>query len=252
MLYIVDVTDESERQLIPWVRKIEDKVVYLTGENKGYSHGVNIGIAQALKQGSTLFAVVNPDVVLDTNFVLHATHSLAQNPRSIIGGKIFYAPGFEFHTKTQPIETIPYPLIPQKYFIWYAGAMVDWDHVTVTHRGVDMMDSDEFNTFDKTDLATGCCMIYDRTVLDIVGSWDTNYFMYYEDSDYCIRAKQKGIRVLYDPSIVLWHKNAQSTGGSGSEFHKHQMAKSRLRFGLKYAPLKTKLHLVKNYVFSQT
>lgn len=252
MLFIVDVTDEKERQLIPWIRKIEDRVVYVTGQNKGYAHGVNIGIAEALKKGATHFAIVNPDIVFDTNFVLHTTHSLAERPRTVIGAKIYYAPGFEFHTKTKVLDTIPYPLIPSKYYLWYAGATVDWNHATVAHRGVDTMDAQQYDTLEPTDIVCGCCMIYDKTVHDIVGSWDTNYFMYFEDSDYCVRAKQKGIKILYDPSIVLWHKNAQSTGGSGSKFHEREMAKSRLRFGLKYAPLKTKLHLIRNYVFSKT
>jgi GT2 family glycosyltransferase len=194
---------------------------------------------------------VNPDIIFDTDFVLHTTHSLAEHPRTIIGGKIYYAPGFEFHTKTPTIETIPYPLKSNTYYLWYAGASADWNHATVTHRGVDLMDDEEFNSLTTTEIVSGCCMIYDKTVYDIVGSWDTNYFMYYEDSDYCVRAKNKGIKILYDPSIVLWHKNAQSTGGSGSKFHEREMAKSRLRFGLRYAPLKTKLHLVKNYIFSK-
>lgn len=251
MLFIVDVTDEKERQLIPWIRKIEDKVVYLTGQNKGYAHGVNIGVSEALKKGATHFTIVNPDIVFDTNFVLHATHSLVEHPRTVIGAKIYYAPGFEFHTKTKDLDSIPYPLSPNAYYIWYAGASVDWNHATVAHRGVDSMDTQQYDSLEPTDIVCGCCMIYDKTVLDIVGSWDINYFMYFEDADYCVRAKQKGIKLLYDPSIVLWHKNAQSTGGSGSKFHEREMAKSRLRFGLKYAPLKTKLHLVKNYVFSK-
>lgn len=251
MLYIVDVTDEKERQLIPWIRKIEDRVTYITGENKGYAHGVNIGVAQALKQSSTHFVIVNPDIVFDTNFVLHTTYSLAQHPRTIIGGKIYYAPSYEFHTKTEALNTIPYPLTPDRYYIWYAGASVDWSHATVTHRGVDVLDTQQFDTPEPTDIVCGCCVAYDKTVFDVVGNWDSNYFMYFEDSDYCLRAQQRGIKMLYDPSIILWHKNAQSTGGSGSSFHEREMAKSRLRFGLRYAPLKTKLHLIKNYVFSK-
>ncbi len=249
MLFIVDVTDEKERQLIPWIRKIENRVTYITGENKGYAHGVNIGITEALQKGATHFAIVNPDIVFDTNFVLHTTHSLSEHPRTVIGAKIYYAPGFEFHTKTQILDTIPYPLSPSTYYLWYAGASVDWSHATIAHRGVDIMDTQQYDTSEPTDIVCGCCMVYDKTVHDIVGSWDTNYFMYFEDSDYCVRAKQKGIKILYDPSIVLWHKNAQSTGGSGSKFHEREMAKSRLRFGLKYAPLKTKMHLINNYLF---
>jgi GT2 family glycosyltransferase len=251
MLYIVDLTDEKERQLIPWIRKIEDKVTYLTGENKGYAHGVNVGIENAAKQGLTRYAVVNPDIIFDTNFVLYATHSLAHHPRTILGAKIFYAPGYEYHTKSKPINAPPYPLTPDTYTIWYAGGNINWDHSTTSHVGVDEMDSGIYNEVVSTDFVSGCCMLFDKTVHDIVGAWDERYFMYYEDTDYCMRAKKKKIKILYDPTIVMWHKNAQSTGGSGSSFHLQHMDQSRLRFGLRHAPLRTKFHLLINYVFSK-
>ena len=60
-------------------------------------------------------------------------------------------------------------------------------------------------------------------------------------------AKKAGVKLFYDPSIIIWHKNAQSTGGSGSKLQQKYQRINRLRFGLKYAPIKTKLHLIKNY-----
>lgn len=251
MLYIVDVTPEKERQLIPWIRKIEDKVSYLTGENKGYAFAVNKGIEIASNQGLTNYAVVNSDIVFDSNFVLESNQALAHHPRTILGAKIYYAPGFEYHTKSAPIEVVPYPNTPGTYTLWYAGGSYDWKNATTVHRGVDEIDSPEYNSSMTTEFVSGCCMLYDKTVYDIVGNWDPEYFMYYEDSDYCVRARKKHIKIMYDPAIMIWHKNAQSTGGSGSSFHSQYMTQSRLRFGLKYAPLRTKLHLLKNYVFSK-
>ncbi len=247
-LYLVDATDENERQVIPWIRKIEDKVVYLPTENKGYAHGVNVGIREAIKAGVTHYAIVNPDIVFDTEFVWEATHAIARNPRSVLGGKIYYAPGYEYHEKKEPLTQVPYPNTPKTYFVWYAGATANWAHATITHTGVDELDSAKYNTPMPTDMVSGCLMLYDKTVHDIVGAWDTGYFMYYEDADFCVRAHKKNIKVLFEPRVVVWHKNAQSTGGSGSAFHSKHMRQAQLRFGLKYAPLRTKVHLVKNYV----
>jgi GT2 family glycosyltransferase len=89
-------------------------------------------------------------------------------------------------------------------------------------------------------------MAYKKSVLNIVGKWDESYFLYYEDADFCERALKKGVSLLYDPSIHLWHKNAQSTGGSGSSLHQKYQTKNRLIFGLKYAPFRTKIHLLLN------
>lgn len=90
-------------------------------------------------------------------------------------------------------------------------------------------------------------MIFDKKVVERVGHWDEDYFLYFEDADFCEKAKRKKIQLYYDPSIILWHKNAQSTGGSGSSLQQKYQLKNRLKFALKYAPLKTKLHLLWNY-----
>jgi GT2 family glycosyltransferase len=94
-------------------------------------------------------------------------------------------------------------------------------------------------------------MLFDKSVIDKVGFWDESYFLYFEDADYCVRAKRKGIKLYYDPSINVWHKNAQSTGGSGSSIHVKYQKENRVKFGFKYAPLKTKFHLVKNFLFAK-
>jgi GT2 family glycosyltransferase len=117
--------------------------------------------------------------------------------------------------------------------------------------GVDDMDHPMYDQATLTDFVTGCCMVYDKSVYEKVGKWDEKYFMYFEDTDYCMRAKKKGVKVRYEPTIKLWHKNAQSTGGSGSDFHTKSMERSRTRFALKYAPWRTKLHIIKNTFLNQ-
>ncbi|PJC81928.1 hypothetical protein CO007_02130 [Candidatus Roizmanbacteria bacterium CG_4_8_14_3_um_filter_36_10] len=94
-------------------------------------------------------------------------------------------------------------------------------------------------------------MVFDKEVIKRVGLWDESYFLYFEDADYDEKAKRKGINLYYDPSIVIWHKNAQSTGGAGSSLHQRYQERNRLKFGLKYAPLKTRLYLIKNYLIKQ-
>jgi GT2 family glycosyltransferase len=93
-------------------------------------------------------------------------------------------------------------------------------------------------------------MLYDISVKKIVEKWDESYFLYYEDADFCERAKRKNIPLYYDPSIIIWHKNAQSTDGSGSSLHTKFQRINYFKFAMKYAPLRTKLHVLKNYFFT--
>jgi len=214
----------------------------IPSDNKGYAHGINIGLKEALKKGYTYFCVMNNDVYFKQDFIQTVKLSLIKHPSSIIGGKIYYAPGYEFHKNR-------YKKSDLGNVVWFAGGSVDWNNALTPHRGVDEVDSGQYDVFEKTDFVNGCLMCFDKSIIERVGFWDESYFLYFEDADYSVRAKQKKISLYYDPFLVIWHKNAQSTGGSGSKLHIRLQEKSRLRFGLKYAPIRTKIHLLKNYFF---
>ncbi len=234
-VYIADLSDkkkEISQQAFP--------TTIVPSVNLGYAHGVNEGLKKALFEGYTEFCVVNSDIFVDRGFVSAVTSSLSHHPQSIIAGKIFYAPGYEYHTQRYQKKDLGNVL-------WYAGGTIDWNHALAKHIGVDEIDTGKYDAEGKTGFINGCCMCFDKFVLDKVGYWDESYFLYYEDADYGERAKINTISLYYDPEIVLWHKNAQSTGGSGSFLHTKYQEKNRLRFALKYAPFKTKLHLLKNF-----
>ena len=68
--------------------------------------------------------------------------------------------------------------------------------------------------------------------------------MYYEDTDFCIRAKNKGFKILFAPLAILWHKNAGSSS-SGSPLQDYYITRNRLIFGFKYGKARTKIALLR-------
>ena len=62
------------------------------------------------------------------------------------------------------------------------------------HIGVDKIDKGQYDDFIETDFVTGALMLFDKTVLDTIGFIDESYFLYFEDTDFCIRAKNKKIK----------------------------------------------------------
>ena len=237
-LYIADASPEKKEILT----SIPHTLIPI--ENKGYAYGINVGINKAISDGLTKFCVINDDTFFKENFTLEIEHSLQKHPNSLIAGKIYYAPGHEYHTTRYSDED-------KGNVIWYAGGIVDWAHALTYHRGVDEVDLGQYNTQEPTEFITGCLVCFDKKVIDTIGFWDEDYFLYYEDSDYCERAKKAKLPLIYNPSIIIWHKNAQSTEGAGSSLHEKYQKKSRLRFAIRYAPLRTTLHLIKNYFFQQ-
>jgi len=238
--YHLYIADASSKKKSITARNVKHTVINI--ENKGYAYGINVGLQQAIQDGYTKFCVINDDTYVEKDFIELIRVAFETYPRSLIGGKVYYAPGYEYHRNR-------YKKQDKGNVLWYAGGQVDWAHATTHHRGVDEVDISQYNEPEKTDFITGCLMCFDKGVVDAIGFWDESYFLYYEDADYCEKAKKKDIPLMYEPKLTIWHKNAQSTNGSGSKLHEHYQRDARFRFGMKYAPLRTKLHLLKNRFF---
>jgi len=55
------------------------------------------------------------------------------------------------------------------------------------------------------DWATGCCLLIRRACWRQLGGLDPDYFLYYEDVDFCHRARAAGWAVAYEPSPSAIH-----------------------------------------------
>ncbi len=237
-VYIADVSTKNE------IFNIDDypmTVIIKTLANKGYSYGINEGAKYFINSGLDKFCAINNDVLFDKNFATESEKGFKN--ADIFGGKIYYAPGYEYYKDYQKKDI--------GKVLWYAGGIYDWKNAYTSHRGVDEVDNCQFEKLEETDFITGCLLFFNKKVIDKIGFWEEKYFLYYEDSDFCERAKKSGFKLFYNPKIIIWHKNAQSTGGSGSRLHQEYQRKNRLIFGLKYAPFRTKLHLIKNYILEK-
>ena len=238
-LFIVDASDKKKSLDF---HDIYSSIIPI--ENHGYAYGVNIGLKAAITEGISKFCVINDDVYFNPDLIDNLLISFSKHPKTLLGGKIYYAPGYEYHKDK-------YAEKDKGNVIWYAGGTVDWDHALIKHRGVDEIDSAKFESEEKTGFITGCLTCFDKDVIDTIGFWDNGYFLYYEDADFCERAKRHNIPLIYDPSLIIWHKNAQSTEGAGSKLHQKFQKRGRLRFAMKYAPWRTKLHILKNYFLNR-
>lgn len=212
-----------------------------TRKNLGFAGGQNIGIKRALAEKADYILVINNDVVVDKNFLQHLIKSI-ESGQSVgaVSPKIYFAKGYEFHKEK-------YSEKEKGKVIWYAGGIIDWKNVYFKHRGVDEVDHGQYDTEEKTDFVTGCCMLVKREVFEKIGLFDERYFLYYEDSDFNQRIRQAGFTSLYCPKAIIWHKNAGSSG-SGSSLHDYYLTRNRLLFGMTYASVRTKLALVREGV----
>lgn len=220
-------------------KRFPDVDVISSKANLGFAQGNNIGIKFALEKGADYIVVLNNDTIQDTNLLRELQLVLEDNPKAAITvPKIYFAKGYEFHKER-------YKENEKGKVLWYAGGVIDWSNVVGHHRGVDEIDKGQFDKLEETEYATGCCFMIKRSVLEKVGLFDQRYFLYYEDSDLSMRVKREGFSIYFVPKAKMWHKNAGSAGGSGSTLQDYYITRNRLLFGLQYAPLRTKLSLIK-------
>lgn len=62
----------------------------------------------------------------------------------------------------------------------------------------------------NVDWVSGACLIIRRTVIDQAGLLDENMFMYFEDNDLCLRIRQAGWQIYYNPQVEIVHLGGQS------------------------------------------
>lgn len=206
--------------------------------NLGFAAGNNVGIRYALAGGADYIMVLNNDTLVHPDLIRYFIQMSKDNSKlGAASPKIYFEKGFEFHKNK-------YKKTELGNVIWYAGGEIDWANVYGKTRGVDEVDVGQYNIPEKTDFATGTCMFLSRTALEKSGLFNEKYYMYYEDTELSLRIKKAGFDVMYIPGAVVWHKVAQSSA-IGGDLNDYFIARNRLLFGMRYAPLRTRFALYK-------
>lgn len=245
-LLLVVVDNHSSEQEVEKLDKYmannqSDGTHYIkNNKNLGFSGGNNVGIQYALSKEVEYLLILNNDTIVKDDFLSPMIYEMENDKSvSIVVPKIYFAPGHEFHKNRYRVKE-------QGKVIWYAGGTIDWANVIGHHVGVDEIDSEnKYASTQLTDYATGACMLIRASVIRKVGMFDKDYFLYYEDSDLSMRVQKAGYSIKFVPSATIWHKNAGSTGGSGSQLQDYYITRNRLLFGFKYAPIRAKIALLK-------
>lgn len=212
-----------------------------TNKNLGYAGGNNVGLRCALEQHADFVWIVNPDIVVDQNSLKEALKVMTRDDKiAVVGSKVYFAAGFEFHKNRYTKKDLG-------KVIWYAGGENDWKDVFAVHYGMNEVDKGQYNKEREVGFATGSSMLMRCDVLSQVGLLDDKYFLYYEENDLCQRIKKAGWKLMYAPKSVVWHKVGQATG-IGSPLADYYIARNRMLFGMRWAPWRAKLALVRESV----
>ncbi|MCL4338979.1 glycosyltransferase family 2 protein [Patescibacteria group bacterium] len=157
-------------------------------KNMGFAAGINVGIKKALSdKNTTHFLLLNNDTVAPKEML---TMMIKENSDIV-------SPVIRFKSL-------------ENRFVFDFGGMVNRWTGRTTHIESDKME--ENKTAGDIDYVSGCCMLIKRGVFEEIGYFDENYFFYYEDTDFCTRAKKAGFSIKVCHHTYIDHKLAGSIG----------------------------------------
>ena len=113
--------------------------------------------------------------------------------------------------------------------------------------GIDDVDRGQYDKVKEVNFATGACLLVRSDIFFKIGFFDERFYLYFEDVEFCQRLLKANYKILYVPKSIIWHKVAQSSG-VGSDLNDYFITRNRLLFGLTYAPIKTKLALIREAI----
>jgi GT2 family glycosyltransferase len=236
--HIIVVDNGSSQSVLEELRHACPGLDLITaGSNLGFSAANNLGIGKALKMGAQVVYILNNDTLVDHSLFFRSYRYVAGKPR-IAGAKIYYAKGYEYHESQKGMGNI----------LWYAGGYFDKSMAVSRHIGVDEVDQGQYNKIKSVDFVTGCFIAVPRRIFNKIGLLDESFFLYLEDTDFCLRAKSKGIDVMYNPSLVLHHCNGGSTG-AGSSLVDYYMTRNRFLIAKRYGTWRLSFALWREAIF---
>src|SRR3989344_4898538 len=189
-------------------------------ENLGYAGGMNIGIRYALSKGADYVLLLNNDVFFEKEIISNLVNFFEKNKNAGI-----VAPAIKFIKKKKK----------KKNF----GGKDNKIFGRTSHNEAENINEKNIKL---TDYVSGCCMLIKKEVFQKIGLFDEKFFLYYEDVDFCLRAKKAGFKTFVLPSVSIYHKLSESVGKNSSTAVYNQ-TKSALIFAKKNSGLKRFLNL---------
>jgi len=199
----MDGSVEAIRGCFPQVTLIENS------ENMGFAEGNNVGTRRALEHGADYVLLLNNDTVVDSAFLVELVNVAETD------GEIGVASPLIFYYDA-PDE------------IWTAGATINWVNGSTRRLRAGETAHEGEPTFD-VDFVSGCALLAKREVIETTGFLDPDYYLYYEEADWCVRARNQGYRIVCVPQAKMWHKVSRSIGSS-SPLVSYYMTRNALLF----------------------
>lgn len=188
-----DGSVEAIREAFP------EQPIFQMGANLGFAGGNNYGITWALEKKAEWILLLNNDTTVAPDLLTEFLNAATEQPKAkILGAKIL--------RMSQP-DIIDHlggfwnPAIAE--FVSHASGEIDTPYY-------DMQ---------PADYVCGAALLMHRSVPETIGLLEPRFFLFWEETDYCFRAKRAGFEVWTAPKARVWHKVSSSFSGGKPHMH---------------------------------
>ena len=183
-------TEHTEDSMLQYIKKNSEYI--RLEQNLGFSGGNNVGIQYAQEKFNPDYVLLlNNDTTVDTYFLINLIEAEKRYPHCLLTGKIYY------HSDQNRL--------------WFAGGEYDRKTSRTIHYGFNEADNGDYDESKEISFATGCLMFIPKEVLNKAGLLSEEFFLYYEDTDYCCKVIDSGFKIIYCPDCIIYHKVSVST-----------------------------------------
>jgi hypothetical protein len=177
--------------------------------NLGFAGGCNVGISHALDRGADYVLLVNDDATVAADMLTKLVGAAESDRRiGVVAPRICYANDPDL--------------------IWSDGGSVDSLGLP-SHLGLDEKASRRAAGLRDVEYVSGCVLLASRRLIRSIGDLDARFFAYFEETEWCARARQAGFRVVAATDALAWHDVRKETT-LPSWSYTYLMTRNRLLF----------------------
>jgi GT2 family glycosyltransferase len=188
-------------------------------ENLGFARGNNEAAARA--SGEALL-FLNPDTELKHSALKRLNEALNNLPNAgAVGAMLLNSDGTLQTSCIQSFPTIANQVLDSEILRYYFPRSTLWGMAPL------------FSSCEepaKVAGISGACLMTRREAFLKVGGFSLDYFMYYEDMDYCLKLERAGWNRYYVHDAVVIHHGGKSSGGTYSKFSTVMTVEAASRF----------------------
>lgn len=200
------VVDNSERPDMEAIRsRHPDARLHRPKTNLGFAGGCNLGLRYAMKKKCDYALLLNPDVIIGNDFIAPLVEALESQPTAGMAGPVIFE-----NTAARRL--------------WQGAGRMIWCLGGPVHRG--RRPPQERRPMEVPFLS-GCAMMVRVEALERTGLMDESYFLYFEDTDFCLRFISSGWKVLLVPESKILHAQS-STIGRNSPMQVYCLSRNRI------------------------